>query len=115
MPDPDPHPPKPRAVSPARWLLLLSPSALLIGLPLVAGLYDHRSVTGWRNVFATLAFINLLVSPILCFVLGFCLEYWLRGRINSIVWAINYGFIIFSVNGVICFAGCNAVAHFQTR
>ena len=56
----------------------------------------------------TLAFINLPVAGILCFVLGFWLEYWMRGKINSVVWAFNYGFMILLGNGVVLFAVCAA-------
>ncbi len=93
----DPNP-KRSCMGIIRWLLLLSPSALLIGTPLIGDLLDSSPISDSGKFFRTLSFFNLPLAGILCFVLGFCLEYWLRGKINSVVWALNYGFMIFFVN-----------------
>ena len=88
MPDPEPQPPKPRAIFPFRWLLLLLPTVLAnFALPILLG-------TGKVVVFS----VVLAAAAMLCFALGFLLERWLRGEIKSVVWAINYGFMILIVN-----------------
>ena len=103
MPDPDPQPPKPRAVSPARWLLLLLPSALVLSAVMIADALEERiEISGWYV--DAIPFFIVAVAVTLCFVLGFLLEKWLRGEIKSIVWAINYGFMILFGNGFIFFA-----------
>ena len=103
MPDPDPQPPKPRAVFPIRWLLLLLPTVFVYSSPMIF----LRLEFGSMDIGSILCFI-LATAVMLCFALGFLLEKWLRGEINSIVWALNYGFMILLGNGVVLFAVCAA-------
>ena len=41
-------------------------------------------------------------ATVLCFVLGFLVEKWRRGKIHSVVWALDYGFLILFGNLVVC-------------
>ena len=107
MPAPDPQPPKPRAVSPARWLLLLLPSALVLSTPLLANMFKA----------STAGFLCLMIYPIwisafvLCFRFGFILERWRWGTAKDAGNPIAYGFLILFVNAVVSFAGCSTVFH----
>ena len=107
MPDPDPQPPKPRAVSPARWLLLLLPSVVAISTPLIGNAADYFHIANSGDFFVPLLILNLTVAMMLCFGLGFRLEKWRQGEIKSVVWALNYGFMIlfgnFAVTCFLCF------------
>ena len=108
MPDPDPQPSKPRAIFPIRWLLLLSPSALLIVPIVVATAFARRDIeypnAMSERVGEIVSMAILIAAPVLCFALGFLLEKWLRGKIASVLWALNYGFMILFANALIVFA-----------
>ena len=107
MPDPDPQPSKLRAIFPIRWLLLLSPSALLIAPIVVATALARRKIdypnAMSEHVGGMVAMAILAAAPVLCFALGFLLEKWLRGKIASVLWALNYGFMILFANALIVF------------
>ena len=80
-------------------MLLLWPSLLMLGTPMILERMELR----WQYVDLIMTRI-LAFAVMLCFVLGFRLEKWLRGEIKSIVWALNYGFMILLGNGVVLFA-----------
>ena len=131
MPDPDSQPPQPRAVSPARWLLMLLPTVIVISMGWFDGrmreehrrfilteelrraksasemMEDRQPNAPWsemsrqmlrmkqeNRVMGTILNFVLIAALLLCFALGFLVEKWRRGRIKSVVWAFNYGFMI---------------------
>jgi len=109
MPEPDPQPPQPRLISPARWLLMLTPSALAIAAPFVGEIGASAfGVRGERALGAVIfaALLTLTVATVLCFVLGFLLEKWRGNNPRSWPRVIGCGFLILIVNGIISFAGC---------
>ena len=110
MPDPDPQPPQPRAVSPARWLLMLLPSVIMLAMLWCA---HSPHFPGARYELPEWSAYLLLSSPVLavalCFWFGFRLEKWQRGEIKSVVRAIGLGFLILFNNCCIFFAGCTVI------
>jgi len=50
----------------------------------------------------TTLWVVLAVAVLLCFALGFLVEKWLRGKIKSFAWAVNYGFMILFANCAVC-------------
>ena len=114
MPDPDPQPPKPHAVSPARWLLMLLPSVPLLIAPVVADvvmrLRAPRPGEDAIGIAILVFLIAFLISSLLSFVLGFRLEKWRRGTIENKSEAIAASAIILFTNCLIAFAGCGVTA-----
>ena len=111
MPEPDPQPPEPRPISPVHWLLLLTPSLLMLIAPAVGGtLARGLDRKGEALTGAALGFMLLIVALAvgLCFVLGFLLEKWRRGETKDAQRAVGFGVLILFVNGIISFAGCAA-------
>ena len=112
MPEPDPQPPQPRPISAERWLLMLTPSLLMLIAPIVGGaLARGLDKKGEALTSAALGFMLLIVAlaAALCFVLGFLLEKWRGGNLRGRQHPIGFGFLILIVNGIIAFAGCAAV------
>ena len=109
MPEPDPQPPQPRPVSVWRWFLLLLPSVLVLAPPMIMERMDangRMEITAREAEIISMSFFD--VAVLVCFVLGFFVEKRLRGKIKSVVWAINYGFLILIGNGVIFFVAIAA-------
>ena len=110
MPDPDPQPPKPRAVSPARWLLMLLPSVPILLSPWIGDALntDHDPKHSDAIIGATIkvCLVWLCVSTALSFVLGLRLEKWRRGAIDYFPRAVFYALLILLTNCLIAFAGC---------
>ena len=110
MPAPDPQPPKPRAVSPARWLLMLLPSVPMMLAPLVANARQRLpySIASDENIgIAIGTFLwSCSVSALLCFYFGFRLEKWRWGVVKEWERPLGYGLLILTVNSFIAFAGC---------
>ena len=46
----------------------------------------------------TIALILFAFAVVLCFSLGFLAEKWRHESINSVVWALNYGFMVLTGN-----------------
>ena len=111
MPDPDPQPPKPRAVSPARWLLLLLPSVPMLIAPLIEDAQVHlRNQVDSEDRIGTVIVVFLLalsVSAVLSVIMGLLLEKWRYGAIKDNSRAIFCGFLILLVNCFISFTGCS--------
>jgi hypothetical protein len=108
MPEPDPQPPQPRSVSPARWLSLLTPSAFTIAVPLIFEAFAklHGSL---RPAYPFgLLLLNLTAGFALSFVFGFFLEKWRWGGIENDFRALGYGFLILIVNTFTSYAGCTS-------
>jgi len=112
MPEPEPQPPQLRPISVERWLLMLTPSLLMLIAPIVGGAlargFDKK---GEALTSAALGFMLLIVAlgTALCFVLGFLLEKWRVGNLRDWSRPLGYGCLILIVNGIISFAGCAAV------
>ena len=109
MPDPDPQPPQPRAVSPARWLLLLLPSVPMLLMPsqteTVGGSGPSEAQISrliQKGLFA------LVGAAALSFALGLLLEKWRRGSAENGFRAVCFGVAIFFINCLLAFAGCSA-------
>ena len=112
MPDPDPQPPQPRSTSPARWLLMLTPSVLTIASPLIAQAWSQANRKPGEDTLGILILSELLsvvAAIVLCFILGVFLEKWHHGNVRSWPRAIGCGFLILIVNGIISFAGCAVI------
>ena len=109
MPDPDPQPPKPRAVSPARWLLMLLPSVLAIGAPFIAWGADVAHIHRRVGFDVTVEMLCLYLALPLSFFLGYRLEKWWHGEKWDGLRVFGYGFMILIVNGFISFAGCTII------
>ena len=109
MPDPDPQPPKPRAVSPARWLLMLLPSVLMIGAPVIGWVSDVFHIYQRVGFDTNPELLCLALAVPLCFFLGCRLEKWRYGERWNGFNAFGYGFLILIVNGFISFAGCTII------
>ena len=112
MPDPDPQPPQPRPVSTARWLLMLTPSVLVLSTLMILERMEGAD-NGMR--LEMISFVVLALAVMLCFALGFLVEKWRRGKINSFVWALDYGFLILVVNGFIFVAAMEALGFSELR
>ncbi|MEO6788755.1 MAG: hypothetical protein ABI318_21750 [Chthoniobacteraceae bacterium] len=110
MPEPDPQPPKPRAVSPARWLLMLLPSVLVLSVPIIADTLNRFHLADSEGFFGPMLTTYLAVVVMLCFGLGFRLDKWRHEKIESVARAVSYGFLILFVNLLIAFAGCSLSA-----
>ena len=110
MPDPDPQPPQPRAVSPARWLLMLLPSVPIILAPVVADAQIRsRSLTMSDDIIGVSLgslFWAFCISALLSLVMGLLLEKWRYGTIEYFARAVLYMLSIFGTNCLIAFAGC---------
>lgn len=116
MPDPDPQspqPPQPRPVSPERWLLLLTPSALAIAAPPVADACARAFARGERGLGMAIGLMVLIlaIATALCFVLGFLLQKWRGGNLRHWLRPLGYGCLILIVNGFIAAAGCAMMDH----
>jgi len=112
MPDPDPQPAKPRSVSVARWLLLLTPSMPLLVSPSIADAWSRaHHIQGEATVGPALvtALFSFPAFIVLSFVLGFRLEKWTGGNRKSWLRPIGCGFLILILNFLIAFAGCRAI------
>ena len=108
MPEPDPQPPQPRDVSPARWLLMLLPSALLFVMPIIVG--EHDPINGGNPY----AWLGLAIPLMLCFALGFMLEHWRRGENTNPFRSLGFGFLILLLNYVVSLiAVCVYIRFFQ--
>ena len=110
MPDPDPQPPKPRAVSPARWLLMLLPSVPMLLDPAIAsaqirshGYTISDDIIGLE--IGTL-FWTFCISAALSLVMGLLMEKWRHGAIDYFARAVFYALSILLTNCLIAFAGC---------
>lgn len=108
MPEPDPQPPQPRPIHPARWLLMLVPSVLTIGAPFV-GMFARQHIYESHGVDFTPEFLSLAVALLLSFFLGFLLEKWRGGNLRDWSRPIGFGLLILIVNGFISFGGCALV------
>ena len=97
MPDPDPQPPKPRAVSPARWLLMLLPSVIVLIPPYITCHTGHSHILKFKGVDYTDE-ITLAVSILACFFLGFRFEKWRFENNENRLRAIGRGFLILVIN-----------------
>ena len=110
MPDPDPQPPQPRAVSPARWLLMLLPSVPIFLAPWIADaqsrLRHDRISDDIIGTAIEMLLWCLLASAVLSLVMGLLLEKWRQGTIESSARAVFYGLSILLTNCLISFAGC---------
>ncbi len=111
MPDPDPLPPQPRAVSPARWLLLLLPSVLAIATPRFIGpffrRFFHKRAGEWLDFRPE--FLSLVIATLLCFYLGFRLEKWRHGEKWNGLRASACGVAILLFSTMVSYAGCTAL------
>jgi hypothetical protein len=106
MPDPDPQPPQPRPVSAVRWLLMLTPSGLVIAVPMILTAYERLFSPSLMMPSVTIIFLSWAFGLWLCLRFGIRLEKWLHGEIKDSQRAFRYGFLIAFVNGIISFAGC---------
>lgn len=109
MPEPDPQPPQPRAVSPARWLLMLLPSVPMI---LTSEVVDAQVRYGYKVSDETFEaemqtlLLTFCISAVLSLVMGLLLEKWRHGAIQSFSRILgNAGSILFT-NCFVAFGGC---------
>ena len=107
MPDPDPQPPQPRAVSPARWLLMLLPSAFMFTMPLMVNLFRGAD----EEFFGAMFLVYGALAVVLCFYFGFVLEDWRWGTAKHAGNPVACGFLILLVNTMVSFVGCSTVFH----
>lgn len=95
---------------------MLLPSLLLIAQPSLTDLLRHWEQ---RDQGSVIIMIGILIGSlpffafVLCFVLGFLLEKWRRGEVESPVRAIGYGILIFFTNGVVAFIGCTVTGNMK--
>jgi len=114
MPDPDPQPPQPRSISPTRWLLMLTPSTLVIAAPLIAQAWSQANLKLGEDTLGILivsAALGVVTAIVLCFILGVFLEKWHHGNVRSWPRAIGCGFLILIVNGITSVAGCAVITN----
>ncbi len=104
MPDPDLQPPKPRAVSIVRWLLLLLPSVMILVTPTQIPSGEATEARIAKLVGTGL--LNLAIAAVVSIVFGILLERWRRGSVEDGFRAFSYGLLIFFVNCLIGFTGC---------
>lgn len=109
MPEPEPQPPQPHPVSAARWLLMLVPSVLATAAPLFPTAIQHLFGKNSDLLITTMLILNLAVSVMLCFFLGFQLEKWRWGKAKAFERGIGFGVLILIANGFIAYAGCSVI------
>ena len=117
MPEPDPQP-KPRAVSPARKLLMLLPSVpMLLAVPIADAWSRAHNVQGESAIGPALGalFITFAVSAVLSIALGVRLEKWNRGSIQSLPRVTMYALNILFTASFVAWAGCAVVSKFSTK
>jgi hypothetical protein len=109
MPKPDPQPPQPRAISPARWLLMLLPSVPILLTPSQIETVGSRGPSEAQiSHLIGRGLITLAFAAALSCALGFLLEKWRHGSVENRFRAVGYGIAIFIVNCIVAFAGCTA-------
>ena len=110
MPDSDPQPPKPRAVSPARWLMMLLPSLPMMLAPIVAdALVRSRHQMDNEDRIGTGLSVMLqaiTISAVLSMVMGSWLEKWRHGAVESFPRTLGYVLLILFTNLLVGFVGC---------
>ena len=112
MPDPDPQPPQPRAVSPARWLLMLLPSVPMLLTPSQIETIGCDGSDGLSRAQMTYLALRLVLglasAAALSFAIGLKLEKWEHGFVESKLRAVGFGIAIFFANCLIASLGCTA-------
>jgi hypothetical protein len=117
MPDPEPQPTQPRAISTARWLLMLTLSVIAIAAPLIADVWLSAHLLPTDDPVGTLLWMLIftLLIPVfaigLSFGLGYRLDKWRGDSPQHSLRPIGYGFAILIVNCIIAFAGCIVIFH----
>ena len=109
MPVPDPQPPQPRAISPARWLLLLLPSVPILVMPWIKNPWGRIPTGDFSNdqfqIFDDIVYIAIAVGAVMSLIMGFALEKWRHGALANLFRVIGYGWLIFAVNFSISICG----------
>jgi len=106
MPDPDPQPPKPRAVSPARWLLMLLPSLVML---VTIQFSDEWLGSNHGHDTSDKFFWAVVTAAVLSMLLGFALHNWRCPGIKDGGRALGDGYLVFIVNAILALAGCSAI------
>ena len=108
MPDLDPQPPQPRPISAARWLLMLTPSVIVIFTLFFDSVLQsfHLSIVGTNRIEG----FSLLFALGLCFFLGFRLETWRHAGKRNILRSFCFSYVVaicnLSIIIALAFAGC---------
>ena len=89
---------------------MLLPSVLVLSMELFEQSLQRPAPRNTANDFSGFFFVlKALCALALPVRLGFCLEKWQCGKIESVVRAITLGLLILVANGCIWFAGCTLI------
>jgi len=115
---PDPQPPKPRGMSTARWLLLLTASLPMLFAPQIATAWSRAHDLHGERTFGPMLGTLLLtfaITAVLSIVLGVQMEKWKRGSVERLPRVVVYSLNILFTACFIAGAGCAVVSKFSTE
>lgn len=95
-------------------MLLLLPSAIYVSILIILERLEANGETIGMSL-GMIALAGLAIAVTLCFALGFLVERWRHGKIKSLVWALDYGFLILVGNALIVFAAEKALGFLELQ